>query len=217
MKTTIFTAMCLGLVLNVIPTQVAASPILSVLPSTQTAILATPVNVGIRIAGLGDGTAPSLGAFDLTLSFDPAILAFLSVQFGDPDIGDQLDLLGLGSLNGVTPGTGIVSLFELSLDSVDDLDTLQTGMFTLARLQFNTVGVGTSAVNLAINALSDSAGGALTATLENGSVSVTSQPAVPESGSGVLFLFGFGLILALTRKASRNARKSDACDKWAGS
>ena len=69
---------------------------------------------------MGSNIAPSLGTFDLDLSFNNSILSLDSVAFGD-----QLDILGLGSLQIATPGTGIVNLYELSFDSVDDLNNLQ--------------------------------------------------------------------------------------------
>jgi hypothetical protein len=52
--------------------------------------------LNIFISGLGDGTAPSLSTFDLDISFDPTILAFSTAVFGDPILGDQLDIWGLG-------------------------------------------------------------------------------------------------------------------------
>jgi hypothetical protein len=56
-----------------------------------------------------------LSTFDLNVAFDSNVLRFLASRLADPVLGDQLDLFGLGSLAGTTPGLGIVNLFELSL------------------------------------------------------------------------------------------------------
>jgi hypothetical protein len=110
--------------------------------------------------------------------------------WGDPVLGDQLDLLGLGSLASATPGSGLVNVFELSFDSVDDLNNLQAADFILARLLFDTASAGISALTLNINALGDAFGDALTANVQDGSVTVTSTTIVPEPSSILLLLLG---------------------------
>ena len=158
-------------------------------PSSQSVAAGSPVDVAIRITGLGNLSAPSLGTFDLDVGFDPAILSFSSVSYGDPALGDQLDLLGLGSLTATTPGVGSVNLFELSLDLASDLDTLQAGDFTLATLTFDTASAGASALTITVNALGDALGDPLTASLGSGSINVP-EPAL-------LLLLGAGLAGAL--------------------
>jgi len=156
-------------------------------PSGQVANLGNPVSVALTISDLGDLTSPSLSTFDLDVIYDPTILGFTSAAYGDPILGDQLDLFGLGSLTATTPGVGSVNLFELSFDLPDDLDNLQVGSFTLATITFDTVGIGTSSLGLNINALGDANGDPLAANLENGSISSVPEPST-------LLLIASGLI-----------------------
>jgi hypothetical protein len=165
-------------------------------PVFQKVSLGASFDVALRISGLGDGTAPSLGVFDLDVTFDPTILGFSAVTYGDPLLGDQLDLFGLGSITATTPGVGMVNLFELSLDFPDDLDLLQADSFTFATLTFDALSQGTSPLGININALGDAYGDPLDATVSPGSVKVPEPSTLLLLGSG---LFG----LALGRRVGR--------------
>lgn len=162
-----FTTLFFLFVLGTGAVQTAGATTITVSPSTQTIAIGSPFSVDLYISGLGSGGPPSLGTFDLSLGFDSAILAFASASFGS-----QLDILGLGSLQFATPGSGTVNLFELSLDSIDDLNNLQLDSFALATLTFDTVGIGTSALTLNLNALGDAEAQSLSATLQNGFATV---------------------------------------------
>lgn len=164
-----------------------------VLPPTQAAGVGDVVEVHLAISGLGDLIAPSLGVFDVDVGFDPTILSFTGATFGDPLLGDQLDLLGLGSVSTLTPGAGVVDLFELSLDPADVLDTEQAGAFTLASLAFIAVGAGSTDLTVSVEALGDALGGPLATELSGGSVTVTGIPPVAAPGSLVLVLVAVGL------------------------
>jgi hypothetical protein len=156
----------------------ASATTINFAPVTQDASLGTSFTVAITISGLNDFTAPSLGVFDVDVNFDPSILSFGSVSYGDPILGDQLDLFGLGSLTATTLGTGFVNLFELSLDSIDDLNGSQAGDFTLATLGFDALAVGVSPLRFTVNALGDAEGNTLSADAGTGVANVV-QP-VPE-------------------------------------
>ncbi len=163
-------------------------------PTAQTVATGSFVSVKLGISGLGNGVAPSLGTFDLNIDYNPSLLSFTSVSFGDPVLGDQLDLFSLGSLtswDNTTPGT--LNVFELSFDSPTDIDTLQAANFTLATLTFSALSGGISPLSISINALGDANGDPLAAITTSGSVTVTAVP-VPAAvwllGSGLLGLIG---------------------------
>lgn len=170
---------------------------LAATPTTQNIVVGSFATIDIRIEGLGAGEAPSLGTYDLGVTFNPSLLSFVSATFGDGVLGNQLDLFGLGNVSSVTPSTGMVNLFELSLDTTADLNTLQASSFVLASLHFTGLSVGTSAIDLTVNALGDADGDPLAASLSAGSVVVT---AVPEPATYALMLAGIGLIVTVARK-----------------
>jgi hypothetical protein len=176
MKTLSCLAVVLGFELFLGGAVAQAGVVLDVVPATQVVLCCGPTEVALQISGLGSGVA--LGVFDINLSFDPAILAFKGATFGDPILGEQLDVDSLGTLSFATPGAGTVELFDLSFDLTPDLVALQAPAFTLATLSFNTLGIGTSPLGLTVNALGDANGNSVTAQLVNGEVLVTPEPAI---------------------------------------
>jgi len=167
-------------------------------PLSQQANLGDPLDVAVRISGLASLAPPSLSTFDLDVTFDPAILAYTGAEFGDPLLGDQLDLFALGSLSGETPALGAVNLFEVSLDLPEDLDSLQAASFVLFTLHFDALSPGTSALALSVNELGDAVGDPLVVDLVAGSVNV-----VPEPGGAQLFAPGLVLLATWRRRARR--------------
>jgi hypothetical protein len=165
--------------------------------------------VDLNISGLGNGTA--LGAYDINVGFNPSVVNFSSAAFGDPSLGDQLNLQGYGTINAINPGNGTVELFELSLDDPGTLIGSQTSSFTLATLTFDGVGVGGSPLALSVNAIGDENGNPLTTSLAGGSITVTSSTttaAAPEIDAGST-MAGLTLLvggLAVLRKRGRGSR-----------
>lgn len=181
---------------------------LEVVPASPAVTVGTPVAVDLVIAGLGDMVPPSLSTFDLDVLFNPAVFALdTSDTNGDGVIDSvvldptgQLDVLGLGgNIVGVgLVGPGTLNLMDLSLDLAADLNLLQAGSFPLATITFQAIAVGTSTLNLIINALGDADGNVLTADVSGGAITVRAPTSVPEPGTwlllatGVVGLLGYG-------------------------
>lgn len=184
----------------------AASPItLSLSPVTQNGTFPGEVEVEIVAAGLTDATAPSLSTYDLDVAFDPSLLAVSNVEYGDRNLGNQLDVFGSGTLQFTTIGATSVNLFELSYDFPDDLNSFQAGDFTLAYIRFSTLGSGIASLTLTVNALGDAWGDPLEASpIANATVSITGATSVPEPGTLALLGLASGLLALFGRQARRN-------------
>jgi hypothetical protein len=173
--------------------------------SSATVTLVNTAAVTLDIAGLGSGTA--LGTFDVSVAFDPGILGFSSAAYGDPSLGDQLDLEALGTFSSTTPGIGTVELFELSFDSPAVLASSQATSFTLVTLDFNTLALGQSALSISINALGDQNGNSLSATTLDRSVTVNPST-VAAADPGTVLLLGSGLLAIVGAARKRISRRA---------
>jgi hypothetical protein len=168
----------------------AASAItLEVVPSSSTVNMGGSVTADIKVSGLGDGTAPSLGAYDIDLTFDASLFTFSSVSFGDPLLGNQLDpIFGFTFASDFFLVGHTLSLSDVSIEDPFILDAFQAPAFILASVVFDvnqTTGVGV--FSLLVNDLSDSFGGLLDSTTIAATVQVVPVPAA-------ILLFGTGLI-----------------------
>lgn len=150
----------------------------------------------VRVSGLDDHAAPSLGVYDLNLGFDAALFSLNAVHWGDSVLGNQLDLAGFGSLQESTVNGNWLNLLELSFDSVADLDLLQAGNFTLFSVLLTAQAIGEGNFSLWVNALGDASGNVLSVTEPNGLAIVVGGVEVPEPSS-FLLLLGVLAILAL--------------------
>ena len=201
MKRTLIALICGAGIILAFAAPASADPItLSFNPVNQSVNPGSPLFVALTISGLGAFTSPSLGVYDLDVLFDPSILSLTNVTFGDPVLGSQLDLFGLGNIAQATSGTGFVNLFELSFDLPTDLDSLQPDSFILAILHFNALGSGTSPLTINVNAIGDSLGTPLAAQVQQGSVTV-----VPEPGTVALFSAGLAASGVVRRRRGANA------------
>lgn len=172
----------------------ATATTLSLDPVSTTVSVGADFEVAVVISGLGNGVAPSLGAYDLTIGFDPSVLAFGTVSFGDPTWGDVLGPV-LGSITGsaLDASGGTVNLFGVSLDSPAEVDALQPDQFILATLRFTGAADGISPLDLNVHDLGDAGGAPLPDLAPWGaSVTVASTHPVPDGGdeaiAGVLAL-----------------------------
>lgn len=170
----------------------AHAVMLNIIPASQSVDVGNTVTLELQISGLGEFTSPSLSVYDIDVLFDSSLLSFEDAVFGDPVLGNQLDLFGFGSINSATPIGGGVNLFELSLDLPDDLDTLQASEFTLATLDFQSVGAGLGLFSLSVNELGDSFGDSMA--FDYGGDAefriANSNTVVPEPVTAVMFSAG---------------------------
>ncbi|MBL8227342.1 MAG: hypothetical protein JNL98_02650 [Bryobacterales bacterium] len=168
---------------------------ISINPGSQLVTLGNQAVFTVNLTGLGNGVAPSVGVFDFDILFDPAILSFSGAVFGS-----QLDILGLGSIQSATLGFGSVNLFELSLDTVSDLNDLQAPAFVLATLTFDTLASGVSPVTINLNSLGDADGAAIAATITDGSINVGQSIVVPEPVYWPLLALGLCAIVRFRKR-----------------
>ncbi|MGR8931440.1 MAG: cohesin domain-containing protein [Gammaproteobacteria bacterium] len=155
---------------------------LSLHPDRVAVSIGEIVSIDLIIADLGAQTAPSLGILYTDIDFDDSRLKFESVTFGhflgDPENLSETDVIN--ALNG-----NRLSLEEVSFLSVDELDALQPGEFSLATLTFLTLRPGQANLDVIATDLSDAQGNSLLTNLPSTSIMV-----VPLPPSVVFFLPG---------------------------
>lgn len=169
---------CISLSVLAGPSLPATAQTVALIPSTSQIDPLDGVDVAVRIAGLGDGVAPSLGVFEVGVTFNSTLLEFDGAIYGDPTFGDQLDLGAFEpEIQTGTTTPGLVELFELSLDSAQTLDTMQEPAFTMATLSFTSLAAGSAVIGLTIETLGDANAVELTATATGATITI------PEPGS----------------------------------
>lgn len=156
----------------------------------------------LNISGLGDGAAPSLGAFDLTIDFDTNFLEFHlpSLVFSDflgapdTDLRPGFTTTFESDTFAALSAPGQINLGEVSLLPVAELQALQPSAFTLASFSFIGLNPGDTSIFLDPVVLSDENGLVLAELNLSAEVNL-----VPEPATILLLAIGFGGI-ALFRK-----------------
>jgi hypothetical protein len=116
---------------------------ISLIPSTTTVTTGGTLNVSALISGLGLNAAPKVGAFDLSIGYNNAILTPTLVTFsgflGDPAAFDAI------TSSDFTTTPGVAEFAEVSFLSPSDLYALQPSSFVLATVSFVGKGNGAAA------------------------------------------------------------------------
>lgn len=188
-------ALAAGLLLG---SGVASAGIELSLSGSATAIrIGETVAVEVIAAGLGDFQAPSLGAFGLDVTFDPALFALVSADYGaylgDPSDPDQTDIQ-----TPLQTGVGWVHLDELSWLFPEELDALQPASFALATLTLRGLTTGVGSFAFGAMDLSDAEG----VTLVPDAATGTEVRVTPAPGGAWLLLCGLPLLAWVRRRAA---------------
>ncbi|MGD1919486.1 MAG: cohesin domain-containing protein [Pleurocapsa sp.] len=166
--------------------------------SSPSANLGDKVDVELDISGLGNGIAPSVSAFDVDVTFDPSVISFDSVTFGN-----QLSLNSTPLFqDGIVTCSGILNLAEISDDTPTDLNDLQAPDFTLATISFNTVSTGSSNLGISLNDLGDAAGDPLTVDNFNAGTVTVAVPFGVSTNMGIMILAGICGVNYLRKKSA---------------
>lgn len=145
-----------------------ASPVhavgLTFVPAVQDVNIGDTAVVDLQVVGVGDHTFPAVGAFDVTVNFNPSVLSFVGATFGG-FLGD----ISLGEATATTTlGASQVQLFEVSFLEANStscvfcippyLNDLQSSSFVIASLSFQAIAGGSSSLRLSNIILSDENG-----------------------------------------------------------
>lgn len=156
-------------------------------PALEEMYVGETVDFKIKISGLAGDLAVSV--FDLNLNFSSTALSFVSVAFGDPTLGDQLD--PSGTVDSVTSYTnksaGVLNLYGLSLYGVQALEGAQADSFILGTVRLKAISKGSSDVGITLNTLGDAQGNSLTSYTSTVGASVAAKNA-PLAGVLILLM-----------------------------
>lgn len=158
---------------------------ITLVPAWPTVGASNAIAVDVVISGLGEGAPPTVAAFDLDVTFDPALLQIVSVDFGW-DVFPDAALSDWNLLAGPTR----VDLAGASLFDDATLDAYQPASFVLATLHFFALTPGVAPLAISQAVLAATGGGALARDLVGTSIEIL----VPEPGTATLLALGLLLL-----------------------
>ena len=164
-------------------------------------------SVDVVVEGLGDLAAPSLGAFDVVLAYDPSV-----VTAGTATLGTGLGtVVGGQAIGGTVSGAGTLNAFVVSLILPSDLNAQQAVSFTLFSVDFSAGAPGVSPFVLSLNSpLGDEGGFPISSSLVDGSIEVTEFgpiAEVPTLSQWTLLFLAALLVAAGVRRLGRKVRR----------
>lgn len=182
----------IGLSFLLMQIPLANAALIGLQPGSSSVTSGGSISLDLVVSGLGDFSAESLGAFDISVGFDASVLSFTSYRLedylGDIDLFEAIDA-SAGAIGGT------VNIAEVSLLSAVSLDAMQPADFILATLNFDAADLATSIVTqLAVlpgSGLVDALGAPIAITgLTPARVEIVTAVPVP----GTLFLLGVPLV-----------------------
>ena len=163
---------------------------LSFIPQAPNVPLGSSVVVGVQVSGLGSWLAPSLRS---ELIYNKNFLDFTGVTFGDPNLGNQLNLSWVGSTTTINEFLNVLTMTEESSNSSLDLHTLQADEFTLIQMTFDATDLGEAGFIFNAGTLRDATGNLFAGTSREGEKTTVLNPvSSPEPVS--IGLLGSGLV-----------------------
>lgn len=167
-----------------------------------------PIQAGQQfdVAVAIDLGSDSLYAFNVNVLYDASRFDVVAVQFGDPVLGNQLELTGPSPFTHSAGGSpGSLTLFDWSQDSASAIDNLQESSFRLATVRFEADASASGSAGFdpyaCAGCLNRPGGGAVpvdglvgfTASIQGGST-------MPEPGAALLFAVGMGVVALRARR-----------------
>lgn len=190
-----------------------AIPIVNVVPTSASVTEGDTTSIDVLVSGLDNEL---IGAYDLTLAWDPSLLSLTNVTF-DTFLGGPLD-----SIAGFDSASGSLGIFEISLSGLSN--QLGLSQFRLFSLDFSTLEVGLAAISISgvTEILSNELGeeyqdwGIQNASLQI--IAATLPPtSVPEPASLSLLLTGLaGTLVARRVRRSALPSKQDMNEACSG-